>query len=340
MKKKIFPKFIAEVSANHCGSIDQAKKIILQSKQYGADAVKIQTYEPNSMSLKLKTNKYKIKSGLWKNNYLWDLYNYAKTPFSWQKELFNFAKKNRIFLFSTPFDIKGLNILEELGCPIYKISSFEMNDVSLLNEIGNVKKPVIMSTGTNNLKNIENSFNFLLKKNIKEDNIALLYCVSNYPSKNSDYNLNNIRILKDKFNCKIGLSDHSKDPIIAYSSILVGAEIIEKHVALSNQTKGPDIQFSLKGEEILEFKKNIDSAFKLLGKNKFVIKDKKNNFFSRSLFAKKNISKDEIFSRKNIISLRPNIGLSSVNFFKILNKKSPLNIKKYEPIPISILKKI
>ena len=339
MKKNIFPRFIAEVSANHCGSIDRAKKIILQSHKYGADAVKIQTYEPESMTFNILSKKYKIKSGLWKNKYLWDLYNSAQTPYSWHKELFKFAKNNNILLFSTPFDIRGLNILEKLKCPLYKISSFEMSDMTLLNEIGSLKKPIIMSTGTHSLKEIEFSFNFLLKKNVPQNKIALLYCVSNYPSKNSDFNLNNIRILKNKFNCKVGLSDHSKDPNIAYSSILAGAEIIEKHVALNNQLIGPDIKFSLRGKEIFNFKKNIDNAFGLLGKNDFVQKDKKNKIFTRSLFAKKNINIGDLLNKENIISLRPCLGLESINYFKIYNKKSPLKINKLQPIPRSIIKK-
>ena len=186
------PFLIAEISSNHNGSLSNAKKLIKSAKLNGADAVKLQTYTPDGMTLNSKKKYFKIKDGLWKNKYLWDLYNEAQTPLSWHKELFDFAKKEKIIIFSTPFDEKSVDFLEKLKCPIYKISSFELTDIPLIKKIASTKKPIIISTGLSSLNEIELSYN-VAKKNGAKD-ITILYCVSNYPSKISDFNLNNLKI--------------------------------------------------------------------------------------------------------------------------------------------------
>ena len=261
------PFFIAEISANHCGNYNTAKKLIKTAKINGADAVKLQTYTPDTMTLKTKKTKFRIKNGIWKGYTLWDLYNKAKTPLEWHEGLFNYAKSLGIKIFSSPFDETAVDFLEKLNCPFYKIASFELTHHNLIKKIAKTKKPIIISTGMADFEEIDIAFR-LAKKNGAKD-ITLLYCVSNYPSKNEDFNLNNIKILKDKFQCKVGLSDHSNDTKIALCSIAAGAEVIEKHIALKNQRKGLDIDFSLKGDEIKSFRKNIDLAFSLLGKEKF-----------------------------------------------------------------------
>jgi pseudaminic acid synthase len=337
---KNFPFLIAEISANHCGNINLAKKLIKCAKDNGADAVKLQTYTADTMTIKSNKKYFKIKEGLWKGYSLWELYNKAHTPFEWHKHLFSFGKKIGIKVFSTPFDETAVNFLEKLKCPMYKVASFEMTDIPLIKKIARTKKPMIISTGMANLKEIETTFNIAKKFGAKD--ISLLYCVSNYPSKNSDFNLNNITILKNKFKCKVGLSDHSKDIRIATAAVAVGAEIIEKHIALDNQKKGLDIDFSLKGKKIKEFKKAITETYNLLGKKKFFRNksEEKSKIFRRSIFAFRSIKKGEKFSNKNIKRIRPGFGLSPIFYEKILNKKSPFNIRSEEPLKTSILRKL
>ena len=178
---------------------------------------------------------FKIKKGLWKGYKLWDLYNKAQTPFEWHKELFNYAKKLGIICFSTAFDETAVELLEELRCPIYKVASFEMTDIPLIKKIAKTRKPMIISTGMANLNEIKATFD-VARKNGASD-ITLLYCVSNYPSNINDFHLNNIKILKDKFKCRVGLSDHSVDMKITAAAIAAGADVIEKHIALEKQKK-------------------------------------------------------------------------------------------------------
>ena len=338
MENKVF--FIAEISANHCGNFILAKKLIKCAHANGADAVKLQTYTADTMTIKSNKKYFKIKEGLWKGYRLWDLYNKAHTPLQWHKELFTYGKSLGIKVFSTPFDDTAVNFLEKLNCPIYKISSFEMTDLNLVKKVSQTKKPIIISTGMANLNEIETTFKTARRNGAKD--ITLLYCVSNYPSSINDFNLNNIKILKDKFKCKVGISDHSKDNRVAIASIASGAEVIEKHIALDNQKKGFDIDFSLKGKEIKKLRDDIDVTFKLLGKNSFFRNksENKSKVFRRSIFTTKDIKKGEKFSKDNIRVIRPGYGLAPKYFNKILNKKSPIDISNSEPITSSILKKL
>ena len=338
MKNKIF--FIAEISANHCGNFEHAKKLIKCAKINGVDAIKLQTYTADTMTNKSNKKYFKIKKGLWKGYYLWDLYNKAQTPLKWHKELFKYGKNLGLKVFSTPYDDSAVDFLEKLKCPIYKIASFEMTDLNLIKKVSKTKKPIIISTGMANLKEIETSVK-VAKQNGAKD-ITLLYCVSNYPSSVDDFNLNNIKILKDKFKCRVGISDHSLDNRVAIASIACGAEVVEKHIALDNQKEGFDIDFSIKGKEIKKLRNDIDIAFKLLGKNFFFRNknEKKSKIFRRSIFTTKDIKKGQKFTKDNVRVIRPGYGLEPKYFNRILNKKSPLNINKDEPLKPSILKNI
>tara|TARA_B100000579_G_scaffold104887_1_gene83492 strand:+ start:288 stop:1316 length:1029 start_codon:yes stop_codon:yes gene_type:complete len=338
MIKKRFPYLIAEISANHCGNFNIAKKLISCAKKNGANAVKLQTYTADTMTIKSNKKYFKIKSGLWKGKDLWDLYNEAHTPWEWHKKLFTHGKKIGITVFSTPFDESSVNFLEKLNCPAYKVASFEMTDVPLIKKIASTKKPIIISTGMANLKEIESTFKIAKKYGSKD--ITLLYCVSNYPSKNSDFNLNNIKILKEKFKCKVGLSDHSKDEKIVFAAIAAGAEVIEKHIALDKQKKGLDIKFSLKGKEIKKYRNLMDEAYQLLGKNVFFRNqsEEKSKIFRRSIFVTKNIKKGDKFNKYNIRRIRPGNGLPPKYYEKLLNKKSPFNLLKGEPLKNKVLK--
>tara|TARA_B100001057_G_scaffold242625_1_gene242952 strand:- start:10646 stop:11662 length:1017 start_codon:yes stop_codon:yes gene_type:complete len=338
MKNKVF--FIAEISANHCGSFNLAKRLIRCAYINGADAVKLQTYTADTMTINSNKKYFQIKEGLWKGYTLWDLYNKAHTPLKWHKKLFKYGKSLGIKVFSTPFDTTAVDFLEKLNCPIYKIASFEMTDLDLVKKVAQTKKPIIISTGMANLKEVETTVKTARKSGAKD--ITLLYCVSNYPSSISDFNLNNIQIFKKKFKCKVGISDHSIDNRVAIASIAVGAEVIEKHIALDNQKKGFDIDFSLKGKEIRKLRDDIDISFKLLGKKTFFRNksENKSKIFRRSIFTTKNIKKGEKFSKDNIRVIRPGYGLEPKYFKKILNKKSPINILKNEPLKYTALKKI
>ena len=332
------PYFVAEISANHCGEFKTAKKLIKTAKINGADAVKLQTYTPDTMTIKSNKKYFKVKNGLWKGYRLWDLYNKARTPLSWHKELFLYAKKLGITIFSTPFDETAVTFLEKLHCPIYKISSFEMTDLPLIKRVALTKKPLIISTGLSSLKEIEETFKVAKRYGAKD--ITLLYCVSNYPAKNMDFNINNIKILKEKFNCRVGLSDHSLDNKIAFASIAAGAEVIEKHIALDGQKRGLDIKFSLKGKKIKEFRENINDVYSAMGKKKFFRNpsENKSKIFRRSIFVVKDIKRGEKLTKKNIRRIRPGYGLEPKFFDKVLGKKTKKNLYAGNPLKIQQIK--
>ena len=334
------PFFVAEISANHNGLILHAKKLIKIAKKYGADAVKLQTYTPDTLTIKSDNPDFKIRGGLWNGKTLWDLYAKAQTPFEWHKELFDYAKKLKIICFSTPFDESAVDLLESLNCPFYKIASFEMNHIPLIKRVAKTKKPIIISTGMANLKEIDLAYKTAKKNGAKE--IILLYCVSNYPSKISDFNFNNIRILKERYKCKVGFSDHSTDNKVVAAAVAAGAEVIEKHIALEGQKKGFDLAFSLKGKEIKEYAQVIKDTSLMMGK-KYFFRNKSENQslqFRRSIYAISDIKKGEKFTKKNLRIIRPGYGVQPVYFEKLINKRSPINIKRETPLKKLLIKKL
>ena len=340
MIKNKIPFLVAEISANHCGNINLAKKLIKCAKDNGADAAKLQTYTADTMTIQSNKKYFKIKNGLWKGYDLWNLYNEAHTPLEWNKKLFDYGKKLGITIFSTPFDETAVNLLEKLKCPMYKVASFEMTDLLLIKRISQTKKPIIISTGMASMEEIELAYR--TAKNYGAKDITLLYCVSNYPSKNTDFNLNNIKILKNKFKCRVGLSDHSKDNRVAIAAVAAGAEVVEKHIALDKQKRGLDIEFSLKGKEIKKFKEDINLAYNLLGKKYFYRNksEKKSKIFRRSIFATENIKKGEKFNNQNIRRIRPGYGLEPKYYEKLIGRKSPITLDKGQPLKKFILYKL
>ncbi len=334
--KKIFknyPYIIAEISANHNGKLKNIFKLIDTAKKNGADAVKIQTYTPHMMTLKKNSEQFKIRSGEWKGYNLWSLYEKGQTKIEWHKKIFNYAKKKNILIFSTPFSIEAVDILQNLKCPAYKIASFEMNDLNLVKYIAKTKKPMVISTGLANLKEIETTVKIAKKFGCKD--LTLLYCVSNYPSDTSDFNLNIINILKNKFKCRVGLSDHSLGSKVAEYSLICGAEVFEKHIALANQKKGLDLSFSIKGKKLKDYCDTLRKLSALINNRKFsrTKNEMENKIFRRSIYTIKKINKGEKFSEINIKTFRPAIGLSASEFLTILGKKSPVTIEKDEPLP-------
>ena len=343
------PFFVAEISANHCGKFSNAKKLIKCAKDNGANAVKLQTYTPSTMTIKSKKKYFKIKNGIWKGYDLWSLYKKAHTPLKWHRKLFQYAKKIGVMIFSTPFDETAVDFLEQLSCPMYKVSSFEMTDLPLIKKIASTKKPMIISTGMASLEEIKDTYK--IAKKYGSNDITLLYCVSNYPSKNSDFNLNNIKILKKKFNCEVGFSDHSIDNKIAISAVSAGATVVEKHIGLKN-VKALDSDFSISGKNISDFKNDINNLQKiskqdllykkLLGKVKFFRNksEDKSKIFRRSIFIVKNIKKGGIINEQNTRIIRPGFGISPIYYEDIIGKKTKFKLEKGEPLTKSLIRKI
>ena len=326
---------VAEISANHSGSLGVLKKTMLKAKQVGANAVKIQTYQADTMTLNAKNKHFLIDDkSIWKGKRLYDLYKKAETPFKWHKEIFEFAKKNKIICFSAPFDISGVELLQQVNCPIYKVASPEIEDLRLIEKIAKTKKPVIISTGIADIKNIQTAVNIC--KRFGNHNVILLNCISSYPAKNFELNLAYINVLK-KFCPIVGYSDHSNSDLASIISVAKGAKVVEKHFILNKKIKSPDSSFSYDPKQLKNLIKNIREVEIMLGSetiNKKEILKKKLKTVSRSIFYSDDISKGQKISLSNIKSVRPGTGLSLSYFKKILGKKVKKNCKFGQPVKL------
>ena len=324
------PILIAEISANHNGNKKKFFRLINSAFDSGADMVKIQTYEPKDITINDKKDYLKIKKGLWKNRYFWDLYKEAQTPFSWHEDAFKIAQKRKKLIFSSPFSIRAVDLLEKLNTPIYKISSFEITDFKLINYIASKMKPIIISTGMSSLIEVKRAIKEINKFHNK---VIIMHCVSKYPTKLKDSCLGNISSLKKEFKKNlIGLSDHTQDIYSSIASISLGIVAIEKHFRLDEDKKSADYNFSLTPKMFKNLKKAInDVSYSLQQKNN----NNLNNYnikFRRSIFASKEIEKNEIINDENIKALRPTVGITADNYFNILGKKTKKKIKKNSPI--------
>ena len=241
------PYIIAEISGNHNGSLDRAKELIKAAKENGADCVKLQTYTPDTMTIKCNKEDFQITTGLWEGYNLWDLYDWAQLP-EWQEDLFKFAKNIGITCISTPFDETAVDLLEDLDCPFYKIASFEITDLPLVKYVAQTNKPMIISTGMANHEEISDAISVVEKYGCGD--YIVLHCVSGYPTPVEQINLSTIQLLKESFNCGIGLSDHTLGNESALIAIAYGAKVIEKHFTLSREDGGPDADFSMEPEEL------------------------------------------------------------------------------------------
>jgi pseudaminic acid synthase len=329
---KAKPIIIAEVSANHCGKKNIFLKHIVEAKKAGADMVKIQTYEADDLTLRSNRKEFRIKSGIWKNRNLWDLYKKAQTPYDWHYDAFKIAKKIKIPIFSTPFSIKALKFLDKFKPTIYKVASFEITDLNLIREIAKKRKPVILSTGMAKISEISNAVKEIEKIHKK---IIILHCVSGYPTPESEANINKINLLKVKFPNKIlGISDHTDDINSSLAAVAMGAKVIEKHFKISNKIKSPDSKFSINPVQLKELKIRSESIFVSIGKQTTKIKDseKHSYIFRRSIFARKNLKQNIKITNLDIITKRPLIGISADQYYKILGKKTKIDINKDAPI--------
>ena len=331
---------IGEISSNHGNNIENVKKAIYTLKKIGATAAKIQTYTPDTITLNCKNDMFSVKlSPLWDGMNLYDLYSQAYTPWEWHKDLFEYSRSINFTLFSTPFDFTAVDLLEECQNPIYKISSFEINDIPLIEYVAKKNKPIIISTGTATLQEIEEAVE-ACKKNNNYD-ITLLKCTSEYPAKIKDANLNTMVDMKNKFRCKVGISDHtigSHVPIIATS---LGANVIEKHFILDKKMGGPDSKFSMDTLEFSEMIKQIKLTKQSLGKVDYSLTQSKklSRKYSRSLFASKDIKKGEKFTPDNLKSIRPNNGLAPKYYYDIIGKTASQNICFATPMNWELINK-
>ncbi len=326
------PYIVAEISANHGGDFNNAKKIIKAAAENGADCIKLQTYTPETMTLQSKRDEFIIKSGLWKDFTLWDLYKSAHTPFEWHSELFAYAKEYNIECFSTPFDESAVELLEELKCPFYKIASFELTDLPLVKYIAETKKPVIFSTGMAEKENIDSVINILNKYGSGE--YAILHCISGYPTPIDQMNLKTINLLKKEYNCEIGISDHTQGTLVSTLAIAYGVKIIERHFTLDRKENTLDANFSIEPAELKKLSIDINNAYLALGEAKIeIVKSEKENLkFRRSIYTIKSIKKGEKFTEKNIKRIRPNNGIDPKYYSEILGTHAQIDIGKGEPL--------
>lgn len=329
--KKTF--IIAELSANHDHKLELALKTIEAIKSAGADAVKIQTYTADTITIKCDNNCFTLKQGtIWDGKTFYDLYKEAYTPWEWHDELRDYAESLGLVFFSTPFDFTAVDFLESKNVPIYKIASFEITDIPLIEYTASKGKPMIISTGIATIGEIQEAVEAC--RRMGNNDITLLKCTSSYPAPVDEANLKTMVNMKDTFNVKVGLSDHTMGSDVSVAAVALGAEVIEKHFILDRKIGGPDAEFSM---EPAEFKAMVDSICnveKALGKVTYELSDKtmKSREFSRSLFVVEDIKAGEIFTEKNIRSIRPGYGLSPKYFKNILGKKAGTNLKKGVPL--------
>ena len=320
------PYIIAEMSANHNRSIDNAFRIIDMAKISGADAVKLQTYHPDTITMNMSTPEFIINGGLWDGQSLYELYESAFMPWEWHKPLFDHAKKRDITIFSSPFDNTAVDLLEDLNAPAYKIASFEAIDIPLIQYVAKTGKPMIISTGMANAEEIEEAI--VTAQDGGCDQLAILHCVSGYPAPADDYNLNTLTDMRTKFGLVTGLSDHTTDNITAITSVALGASIIEKHVTLDKNGGGPDDSFSLEPHDLKQLCIEANNAWSALGKVNYSKKTSEieNAKFRRSLYFVKDIDKGEVISMEHIKSIRPGYGIAPKHYHDIIGKKASQNI--------------
>ena len=328
---------IAELSANHNGSLEAALETIRAAKRTGANAIKLQTYTADTLTIQSDKDDFIIKSGsIWDGKTFYDLYKSAYTPWEWHEQLFNCAMEEGLICFSSPFDKSAVDFLENLNVPAYKIASFEITDVPLIEYVASKGKPVILSTGIATYEDIELALDAC--RRMGNHNIALLKCTSSYPAPIEEANMAMIPDFKERFNVIPGLSDHTLGSTVPIVATAMGARIIEKHFILDRSIGGPDSSFSMNEEEFTEMVKAVREAEKAVGQVSYVLTEKqiKGRDFSRSLYIVKDIKKGDVLTEENVRSIRPGFGLHPKLLPSIIGKKSP---KSYTPgdIPKELL---
>lgn len=330
---------VAELSANHKHSLKIAVETIKAAQKAGADAIKLQTYTPDTITLDSDRDDFLKKSGLWKGYTLYKLYKEAYTPWEWHKELFHVAKEEGLLCFSTPFDKSAVDLLEQLDNPIYKVASFEITDIPLIEYIASKKKPIILSTGIAMESDIRLALDSIRKQG--NNDITLLKCTSEYPATIEDANLLTIPDMRERFGVKVGISDHTLNHDVVLAAVALGAEVVEKHFILDKNLNTPDCKFSIDPKE---FKSMVDSVRNIelaLGKV-FYPTDAasiKGRNMSRSLYVTSDMSQGDIITEKNVRSIRPGYGLQPKYLPEILGKRVNCNLKRGERFSLDYINK-
>ncbi len=329
---------VAEMSANHNGSKEVALETVRAAKRAGADAIKIQTYTADTITLDCDNEDFQIKQGtLWDGQTLYKLYQQAYTPWEWHKDIFEEAKKVGLICFSTPFDFSAVDLLEELDNPIYKIASFEITDIPLIEYAASKQKPMVISTG------IATEEDILLAveacRRVGNNDITILKCTSSYPAPIEEANLCMLKDLADRFRVKVGLSDHTMGVICPIVATAMGATLIEKHFILDRSIGGPDASFSMNEKEFAEMVSMIRDAEKSIGNVNYSLSERKkiNRNFARSLYVAEDIKKGDIITNKNVRSVRPSLGLHPKYYKDIMGKKVKCDLKKGDRITWDII---
>ncbi len=327
---------IAELSANHGGDIKIAKETIRAAKSAGADAIKLQTYTADSITLNARNNFFKIaQNTLWDGQYLYDLYKEAALPWEWHHELFKVAAEEGILCFSSPFDNNAVDFLEQFNPPYYKIASFEINDIPLIKYTAEKGRPMIISTGMGNETEIEQAVNVC--RSVGNNEITLLKCTSSYPAPLDASNLKSLQLLKDRFGVSVGLSDHTEGFIAPVVAVSLGASVIEKHFILDRSIRGADASFSMEPKEFKQMVDQVRLAESSLGQANFNIpkQSEANQKFKRSLFISQDIKKGECFSKLNVKSVRPSDGISPQYFEAVMDRKAKHDLYFGNPLKLS-----
>lgn len=327
---------IAEMSANHAGSLERAKEIIHAAKEAGADCIKIQTYTPNTITIDCDNKFFHIDNGTWEGENLYHLYEKAYTPWEWQAELKDEAEKIGIDFFSTPFDKTAVDFLEDIGVELYKIASFEVVDIPLIEYVASKGKPIIMSTGMASLGEIEDAVHVIRSQGNAQ--IALLRCASAYPAITDEMNLATMVNMKETFGVPVGLSDHSMGSVGAVTAVALGASIIEKHFCLDRAIDNPDVSFSMNPSEFQQMVKDIRQAEKAIGNVRYGASEQEKDsvVFRKSIFCVRDIHTGDILTTDNIRVIRPGYGMKPIFYHDILGKHAIRDIKRGTPLSIDM----
>lgn len=326
------PYIIAELSANHNGDINRAFRIMEEAKRAGADAIKLQTYTHETITMDCSSEEFQIHGGLWDGQSLYELYKGAHMPWEWHRPLFDKARELGITIFSSPFDFTAVELLEDLNAPAYKIASFEVVDLPLIKCVAQTGKPLIISTGMANEEEIAEAIKTAKDNGCQE--LIVLHCVSGYPAPAEQYNLKTITDIAERFGVLSGLSDHTIDNATAITSVALGACLIEKHVTLDRNGGGADDSFSLEPKELAQLCKDAKTAWYALGKVSYerTEAEKGNVKFRRSLYVTKDIQAGETFTSQNVRSIRPGFGLAPKYYESILGQVASRDISKGSPM--------
>jgi len=326
------PYVIAELSANHNGKLETALQIITEAKKSGADAVKLQTYRPDTITLDCDNEEFCIHGGLWDGRTLYDLYRQAHMPWEWHAPLFEHARRVGLTIFSSPFDSTAVDLLEDLNAPAYKIASFEAVDLPLIRYVASTGKPMIISTGMADAEEIQEAIDAARSGGCKE--LAILHCVSGYPAPAADYNLRTIPDLLQRLGLVIGLSDHTLDITTSIAAVALGASIVEKHFTLNRNGGGPDDSFSLEPTDLAALCLGVRTAWESLGTVDYGRKssEKGNVKFRRSLYFVRDLQVGEIITADVVRSVRPGFGLAPKYLDQVVGRKAVRSIQKNTPV--------